>query len=251
MDDTRVAEEFDRRAASQPDMNAVLDAHQSEAVRHGNRLRDYVSRAAVLRVVAPRRTDVVLDLGCGVGRLTVPVASRCRHVVGVDVSAKMIEAARALVARSGSANVDLFHAPSLPLPLADARFDKAFTCWTLAHMSDDRLVATIADVRRSLKDGGLFHAIEQVRERTVEAGEIHKQRASEEYVRLFAEAGYRELRRRTVIRSPSYALAAWNRFRFLPGAALPLLDLLERATVERKPATADYWTVAFSFERAR
>jgi SAM-dependent methyltransferase len=31
-----------------------------------------------------------LDFGCGVGRLVVPLASRCKEVVGIDISAKML-----------------------------------------------------------------------------------------------------------------------------------------------------------------
>lgn len=34
--------------------------------------------------------DTVLDLGCGTGQLTVPMADRVRHVVGVDPSADML-----------------------------------------------------------------------------------------------------------------------------------------------------------------
>jgi SAM-dependent methyltransferase len=250
MDDTRVAEEFDRRAAAQPDLNAVLDAHDSDPVRRGNRLRDQVSRSAVLRILRPGRGDTVLDLGCGVGRLAIPVAARARRVIGVDVSAKMIEAGRAALARTGLRNVELVHAAGLPLPIPDGAVDKAFTCWALAHMTDERIAATLVDVRRCSAPGARFFAFEQVRERqSREAGEIIKQRVPAEYERLFAAAGFALRERRTVIRSPSYALAAWNRFRFLPAAALPLLDLVERATADRKPEAADYWTVAFTFER--
>lgn len=36
----------------------------------------------------------VLDFGCGVGRLVVPLASRCESVVGVDISEQMLEEAK-------------------------------------------------------------------------------------------------------------------------------------------------------------
>jgi SAM-dependent methyltransferase len=46
------------------------------------------------QMVAPQ-LDRALDFGCGLGRLTEPLASRARHVVGVDISAEMIRRARA------------------------------------------------------------------------------------------------------------------------------------------------------------
>lgn len=249
VDDAKVAEEFDRRAARQPNENAVLDAHDSDPVRRGNRLRDHVTRTAVLRVVAPGASETILDLGCGVGRLSFPMSRRAGRVLGVDVAGKMIEAARARLAREPRPNLEFIHAAALPLPIAPGVVDKAFACWALAHMSDDRLLDTIRDVRRCLKPAGRFFAFEQVRGETREAGDVHKQRTPGEYEALFHAGGYRLLGRRPVMRSPSYALSLWNRFAWLPAAALPVLDVVERLTVERKPHLADYTTVAFTFER--
>ncbi|MDE2404608.1 MAG: class I SAM-dependent methyltransferase [Sphingomonadales bacterium] len=48
-------------------------------------------RMAQLGRFAPRSA---LDFGCGVGRLSIPLAQRLEHVVGVDISPGMIEQAR-------------------------------------------------------------------------------------------------------------------------------------------------------------
>jgi SAM-dependent methyltransferase len=45
------------------------------------------------RIASPPLQQV-LDFGCGVGRLTEPLAARARHVVGVDISEEMIRLAR-------------------------------------------------------------------------------------------------------------------------------------------------------------
>lgn len=50
---------------------------------------------------APAR---VLDFGCGVGRVSVPLAKQCRQVVGVDVSPRMLAEARARCASLGVTN---------------------------------------------------------------------------------------------------------------------------------------------------
>jgi SAM-dependent methyltransferase len=44
--------------------------------------------------VAIRADDVVVDIGCGVGRLTRAMASRAGHVYALDISARMLQLAR-------------------------------------------------------------------------------------------------------------------------------------------------------------
>lgn len=53
---------------------------------------------------APSR---VLDFGCGVGRVTLPLARRTTSVVGVDIAQTMLDHARALLDRHGVTNVEL------------------------------------------------------------------------------------------------------------------------------------------------
>jgi SAM-dependent methyltransferase len=48
-----------------------------------------------------------LDFGCGVGRLTIPLARESRHVVGVDISPSMLEEAEANCAERQVTNVEL------------------------------------------------------------------------------------------------------------------------------------------------
>lgn len=42
------------------------------------------------------RGDHVVDIGCGVGRLTRPLAARAGRVTGIDISEEMLERARSL-----------------------------------------------------------------------------------------------------------------------------------------------------------
>jgi len=249
VDDAKVTEEFDRRAARQPNIHSVLDAQETEASRRGNLLRDRVTRSAALRLLQPRRRDSVLDFGCGVGRLTLPLAEHAGRVIGVDASANMILAAQARLAEAGHRNVMFQHSPRLPISLDDGSVDKVLCCWVLAHMSDARLIATLKELRRCLRPQGLLVALEQVRDQPREIGSIHAQRSVQEYSRLFAAAGMALEARRPVMRAPSYALALWNSLKWLPEAALPVLDLVERLSVDRKADLADYVTVGMIVRR--
>src|SRR5690349_2212429 len=75
----------DRRAYRDPDTAAFWD----EGERDLHRLLDQLHAR-----IAPG--DVVLDIGCGVGRLTRVIAAEAAEVHAIDVSAEMIERARAL-----------------------------------------------------------------------------------------------------------------------------------------------------------
>src|SRR2546427_4643194 len=75
----------------------------------------------------------LLDVGCGTGRLAVPLSLRCR-VVGVDVSREMIGVARA---KGSPATFILGEAGRLPVP--DRTFDTAFAVVVLHLVPDVRL----------------------------------------------------------------------------------------------------------------
>lgn len=64
--------------------------------------------AEIRELIDPHfRPSRALDFGCGVGRLTVPLARACDHVIGVDISPRMLEEARRNCEASGVDNVAL------------------------------------------------------------------------------------------------------------------------------------------------
>lgn len=54
-----------------------------------------------------RPDDVVVDLGCGTGQLTLPLARRVRAVIGMDPEADMLEVARDVGQEQGLTKRDL------------------------------------------------------------------------------------------------------------------------------------------------
>jgi 23S rRNA (uracil1939-C5)-methyltransferase len=80
-----------------------------------------VNRALISRVVALLELDPqsrVLDLYCGLGNFSLPLARRAAVVVGVEGDAQLIERARANAARNGLENAQFL---SADLSLATAR----------------------------------------------------------------------------------------------------------------------------------
>ncbi len=53
-----------------------------------------------------RGEDTVLDVGCGTGRYTLPLARRCERVVALDASPAMLEHLEARLRREGVLNVE-------------------------------------------------------------------------------------------------------------------------------------------------
>lgn len=52
-----------------------------------------------------RSTDRVLDLGCGVGRLSIPMANVVKEVIGLDISGDMLRHAKKFAERTSCQNV--------------------------------------------------------------------------------------------------------------------------------------------------
>lgn len=57
-----------------------------------------------------KQTDIVLDIGCGTGRLTLPIAKRVKAVYGIDISKEMLEIVKRESKKEGLKNVKLINA---------------------------------------------------------------------------------------------------------------------------------------------
>jgi SAM-dependent methyltransferase len=79
------------------------------------------------------RLEAALDFGCGVGRVTQYFADQFQKVIGVDVSAKMIELARQFNRKRQ--NVEYCHNPYGDLAMfTDSSFDFVYSNLVLQHM---------------------------------------------------------------------------------------------------------------------
>ncbi len=103
--------------------------------------------AATIRALDCGPDDAVLDLGCGPGNLLEKL--RGVRIVGVDISANLLDQARRRVARR--AHVELLAADAQALPLAPSSFDRLVCSELLEHVLDPSRV--IAEIHRVCRPG--------------------------------------------------------------------------------------------------
>ncbi len=97
---------------------------------------------------------LALDFGCGAGRLSRALAAHFARVIGVDLSASMIETARAL--NADVANVEFHENPSPRLDgIADASVDLVYSNMTLQHIPARLAAGYVAEFFRVLAPGGI------------------------------------------------------------------------------------------------
>ncbi|HUQ86035.1 MAG TPA: class I SAM-dependent methyltransferase [Vicinamibacterales bacterium] len=108
---------------------------------------------------AGRRRGRVLELGCGTGRVAIPLAKAGATVVGIDRSASMLDRGRIKVRRAGvGSRVQLIRGDIRHLPFPDRSFPLVMAPYgILQSLLDEKLLAaTLKDVRRVLTRGGTF-----------------------------------------------------------------------------------------------
>src|SRR5262249_53624891 len=98
----------------------------------------------------------VLEIGCGVGRMTAPLADVFGEVHAIDVSAEMI--ARARQRLEHLPNVHLWETSGLDLgPFESGYFDFAYSFIVFQHIPEkETIIGYFREVHRTLKPGKLF-----------------------------------------------------------------------------------------------
>ena len=97
-----------------------------------------------------------LDHGCGVGRVSLPLAEQFASVVGLDISPSMLAEAEANASRLGAGNVEFALAEDRLLNAA-GEFDFVNSVITLQHIPVRRGLPIISRLVEKVRPGGGFH----------------------------------------------------------------------------------------------
>jgi SAM-dependent methyltransferase len=136
---------------------ANVDRYAGPAVTHYDAtytlVRDPSGDAAFYRALAAEAGGPVCELGCGTGRVLLPIALDGVACTGVDASPAMLAALRA---KAPPPNLRLVEAAMQTFDLGDDRFALIFAAFRVfqhLYTIDDQL-ACLARVRRHLARGG-------------------------------------------------------------------------------------------------
>lgn len=108
---------------------------------------------AAIAAADARPGEHILDIGCGSGTSTFPLAEQVGpggHVLGVDISEQLVEIARASVPAGAPVEFRCADAATAPLPAGS--FDLLFSRFGVMFFDDP--VAAFTHMRRALKPGG-------------------------------------------------------------------------------------------------
>lgn len=101
----------------------------------------------------------VLDIGCGAGRHTVPLAMLGHTVTGLDSAGGMLAAAREYAGREQvSSRCTLLEAPMDELPVPDDSYDLIVShgVWNLSR-TEDEFRAAVRETARVARDGAALY----------------------------------------------------------------------------------------------
>jgi SAM-dependent methyltransferase len=155
MDASRMRRFWDARAREDAfhfvdNREPYKDADAARFWRNGDRdLQTFLDAAGV----TVRMDDVVLDLGCGVGRLTRGLSRRAAHVIALDVSPEMLRRAQELNEHLNNVTWLLGDGESLT-GVEDASLDGAVSHVVFQHIPDpETTLGYVEELGRVLKPG--------------------------------------------------------------------------------------------------
>lgn len=110
--------------------------------------------SAVLGATTVRPGHAVLDLGCGTGQISLPLAEQGADVLGIDVSPAMAGRLRAEAGRRGLRSVTAAAMPIEKLVLQPGSFDLIVSSYALHHLRDPDKARLVRACYQWLRPGG-------------------------------------------------------------------------------------------------
>jgi SAM-dependent methyltransferase len=224
------------------DLSDYRDSYRQEvedSISFSGQSLEFFSRAKarhLLELIEGQGTDPArldaLDVGCGVGETDRFLEGKFRTLVGVDISAGLLEAAR-----EQNPGVEYRgYEPGEPLPAESGSFDVSFAICVLHHVPPDDWKGFVAEMARVTRPGGIVAIFEHNPFNPLTRLSVHRCEFDEGVVLL----SRRRTRRLLSDAGLDPIVAPYITFFARPGA---IRERAERA-LGRVPAGAQYYVAA-------
>ena len=108
----------------------------------------------------------ILEIGCGMGELSVFLAKKGAEVTAIDIGPGLIKAAESL-SKANKVKIKYLVANAAELPFEDEQFDCVICICVLHHLSQEDLRKAVSEFRRVLKKRGSLLLSEPIEESVV------------------------------------------------------------------------------------
>ena len=162
----RVAHTFSEYGESDPYWSVLTDSryrmeqiddHMREFFETGQQSAQLLTHALTRNDIAPSSIRSVLELGCGVGRVTVHLADQFNRVVGVDISHGHLEAARQACRAFGKTNIELVHLARIEAIRDLPKVDCLYTIIVLQHNPPPVIKVMLEGLLDRVNQGGIAY----------------------------------------------------------------------------------------------
>jgi len=160
----KVSAQWHHLGETEPHWSVLTNESYFQETFHMNREAFYASGeseaamfdATLARAgIARENLRSCLELGCGVGRVTAPLASRFATVVGVDISRSHLRVAEAFLNEKGIQNVMLRHLDSIDAVGLFGNFDVLYSRIVLQHNAPPVMKRLLEDLLAQLRPNGV------------------------------------------------------------------------------------------------
>ncbi|WP_435335327.1 class I SAM-dependent methyltransferase [Haloarchaeobius sp. TZWWS8] len=144
----------------------VAESYEEKRFSRGGRLIDRREKQAVLNALGPIEGKNVLEIACGTGRFTVMLAERGADIVGLDISAAMLQQGRKKARAAGvDDHLEFIRGDAARLPFPDDHFD-AVVAMRFFHLADTP-ASFLSEMARVSKDQVFFDTFNRFSTRSI------------------------------------------------------------------------------------
>lgn len=145
--------------AKKGELRSVIDPN--DLLGNKNIYIDTLQKMAIGSILSKdKKENVVVDFGCGSGRITRYLSQFANRVIGVDITKEMMDIARTINKRE---NIEYILIDGINIPVSDGSVDLVVTVGVLQYIVKKRDIyeQIIREIRRILKPTGKILFIEQ------------------------------------------------------------------------------------------